>query len=402
VFLLGWISWFLPFDDLLDRRGTPLGADFAMFYVAGQVVLDGATDRLYDQAEHQLRLQALFPGIDEQFCLPYRYPPFVALLMAPLAALPYAVSFACFFALSCAAWWTALWILARDLQILRGPWRGPILVAIVGWPVALETLIGGQASMFALLLLTAAIVLVRRHQFVWAGVILALAAYKPNVLAFITLALALRYPRVLLGAIPAWVALGMVSLIPNGWSGISDYLTLGMQLAVQTWDVETPFWKVHSLASWFELLPGGQERVVSLAVGLASTVTVVWIWRRAIGDSMTGPVLATLVSINALFNPYTPIYDLTLLLPGVLLTAESLWLRYGNDLEGRLGTAQLILAALYFGPHLSQLSAKALGVQSFALVLLALAVWQAVQLLKPVHPRARVEVSLEPVRSAGP
>src|SRR5690554_1076432 len=75
VMLIGWISWFYPFDDLLDRQGTPLGADFSMFYVSGQVAGSESADRLYDQAEHQQQLQALFPGISKSFCLPYRYPP---------------------------------------------------------------------------------------------------------------------------------------------------------------------------------------------------------------------------------------------------------------------------------------------------------------------------------------
>ena len=114
VFLVVWAAWFFPFDDLLDRRGTPLGADYAMFYVAGRVVLNGTANELYDQAEHQQRLAAIFPGIDRSFCLPYRYPPFVALLMAPLAALPYPISYALFFLLCLASWCAAVWIATRD------------------------------------------------------------------------------------------------------------------------------------------------------------------------------------------------------------------------------------------------------------------------------------------------
>ena len=37
-------------EDMLDRSGTPLCADFSMFYVAGQIVWDGAGEQLYDQA----------------------------------------------------------------------------------------------------------------------------------------------------------------------------------------------------------------------------------------------------------------------------------------------------------------------------------------------------------------
>ena len=71
LFLLGWALWFWPYDDLLDRSGTPLGADFSIFYVAGQMTATGKPAQLYDQAAHQARLHDLFPGIDPQFALPY-------------------------------------------------------------------------------------------------------------------------------------------------------------------------------------------------------------------------------------------------------------------------------------------------------------------------------------------
>ena len=100
----------------------------------------------------QQRLHALFPGIDEEFCLPFRYPPFVALLAAPLAALPYAFSYALFVLISAVAWFAALRCLASEVTFLQGPWRRTVWLAAAGWPVVLETLIGGQASLLALLI----------------------------------------------------------------------------------------------------------------------------------------------------------------------------------------------------------------------------------------------------------
>ena len=89
VMLLGWVAAFYPLDDLLDRQGTPLGADFSMFYAAGKVAGSEPSSSLYDQAVHQQQLHRLFPALSANFCLPYRYPPFVAALMAPLSTLPY-------------------------------------------------------------------------------------------------------------------------------------------------------------------------------------------------------------------------------------------------------------------------------------------------------------------------
>ncbi|MFV1964385.1 MAG: glycosyltransferase family 87 protein [Pirellulaceae bacterium] len=378
LFLAGWFAGLFPFDDLLDRCGTPLGADYSMFYVAGQVVLDGAADRLYDQAEHQQRLHALFPGLDNAFCLPYRYPPFVAVLMAPLAALPYPISYGCFLLLSCLAWASAIWLMTKHLRILRGRWRRPVLWAIAGWPLAWETLMGGQASMFAMLILSCSFVLVRARRWVSAGAVLALAAYKPNVLAFVALGIVLRYPRMLKGAIPIATLLGLFSLFPAGWKGWNDYMALSSQLALQPWNVATPYWKVHGIASWLAMLPGENERVCSLVLGAALAALVAWFWRSSEASETTAAPLAigALVSVNALFNPYTPIYDLSLLMVGSLLTAESLARRYGASVAGRLGLAQVILATIYFGPHLSQVTSQWIAVQPFSLALLVLFFWQ--------------------------
>lgn len=377
MFVLGWAGWFYPYDDLLDQSGTPLGADFAMFYVAGQVVVDGAGDQLYDQAEHQRRLQELFPTIDSSFALPYRYPPCVAALLAPLAVLPYALAYFVFFTLSCAAWWTAAKRLVKTVPELHEAWRKSLRWTILGWPVALETLIGGQASMFALAIVVGVYWLVRNDRFVLAGATLALAAYKPNVLAFVALGCLVRYPRMLRGFVPAAIAVGAVCLIPNGWTGLTSYIDLTRGLATQPWDVATPLWKVHGLTSWFNLFFGDDGRLACGIVGLATVSLVAWRSRLAATKESIEPIwFATLISLNALFNAYTPIYDLTLLLVGAVLTAEHLVQRYGPNVVRSLAATQLLLAIVYFGPHLSQVIAKSGGAQPFGLVLAALAIWQ--------------------------
>ncbi len=377
VFLVGWCVWFYPYDDLLDRSGTPLGADYAMFYVAGQIVLDGASDELYEQAEHQRRLQQLFPAIDPRAALPYRYPPFVALLMAPLAALPYVVSYGVFLAASCACGLTALRLLCCELGC-PADLRPLVYLAFAGWPVALETIIGGQASMFALLLMAATTVLLRHRRYLAAGAVIALAAYKPNVLLLVGVGCVLYRPRTLRGVLPAAALLVALSLAAGGWQGLVDYYRLTTQLAVGSWDVDTPFWKVHSLSSWLGLLVEGRQRLLGLLLGLLAVTGVVWRWRRAEAAGGTPLLisLALLVTINALANAYTPIYDLTLLAAGVLLTAASLGTGEEEPWRRHLPAAQLLLAILFLGPHMSQSAARLLGVQLFPLALLAAAVWQ--------------------------
>lgn len=383
VFIVGWAGWFFPFDDLLDQSGTPLGADFSMFYVAGQVVLDGAGDQLYDQAEHQRRLQQLFPAIDPSFALPYRYPPFVATLMAPLAALPYALAYAAFFALSCVAWWTAARQLVAASPALGETWQRSLRWAIIGWPVALETLVGGQASMFALLIAVSVYVLLQKQRLVFAGAILALAAYKPNVLALLALGCLIRYPRMLKGCVPVVAAIGPLCLAPNGWEGVTQYRELTTSLATQAWDVATPMWKVHGLAPWFNLTLGSDGRLACGLIGLAAVAFVAIRARFLSGAGAIEPIwFATLISVNSLFNAYTPIYDLVLLGIAAVLTAEHLVREHGPNVNRSLAATQLMLGIVYLGPHLSQALAKSTGAQPFGLILAALAVWQGSMMLQ--------------------
>ena len=397
VFLLGWLSWFWPYDDWLDRSGTPLAADFSMFYVAGQTVLGGETSQLYDPAAAQARLVDLFPGIDPHFALPYRYPPLVGTVMAPLACLPYPVAALLFMTLGLVSALAGLRLLVSETGIggtrIGGTGMGDVAasdtgrtwngnqrlcyLALLSWPVVLETWIGGQASLFALLIVCLGIVLMQREQDTWAGAVWALAAYKPNVLLLVVIGCVLFRPRVLRGLLPVGAALLGLTWLTTGWSALVEYAELTLQLAARPWDVETPFWKVHSFSQWLTLVVGDQARIVTLLLGLLATIGVVWRWRGT-GNAPRAPLpYALLITINALANPYTPIYDLTLLAAGVILMVASEETSRRYPLARYAAGWQIVLAALYFGPHLSQLIAKSSGVQFFPLLLLGYAVFQA-------------------------
>ena len=393
LFLLGWLGWFYPFDDLLDGSGTPLGADFTMFYVAGQVAADGEWSSLYDQAEHQHRLQTLFPGIDSKFCLPYRYPPLVACAAAGLARLPYLLAFGIFLTCSVGSLVVSIVVWRRELTWLQDP-RGSILLwAVAGWPVVLETLIGGQASIFAVLICTLSILFVRRKHDTLAGACLALAICKPNVLLLFGAGLVAYRPSILRGAIP--VACGLVGLMfwLVGTPVMSEYLFATSNLAAGEWNVETPFWKVHSLSAWWSHLPG--HRLAISGVGVAAAIAVGARWRAR--PDAAWLAIALLVTLNSLLNPYTPIYDLSLLSIAAFCFAQHYFVGAGLEPLQRYPVAHraapvglyLALLGLYFGPHFSQSMAKTIGLQLFPLLMLFAAGWQARQLWQRVgrqHP----------------
>lgn len=418
VCLAGWISWFWPFDDLLDRQGTPLGADFSMFFTAGQIASDGEFAKLYDQAEHQRRLHESFPGLDAQFCLPFRYPPAVALVLAPLSRLPYAAAWGAFSIASCLAYAGSLYLLAKcplppfwrtreTSELLQLPkWsQRTFLTAVwacVGWPVAWEVLIGGQASMFALAIVVVAIALISNQRLVLAGAVLALSAYKPNVLVWFAVGIALRHPRVVLGAVPVLGAMAGFSCLA-GRERLGEYLQLALDLTSGAWDIETPFWKAHSFASCFELVMPGHGRSATILIGLLASAMISIVWRRedAKGSTWSQPFsLAGLLVVNALLNPYTPIYDLVLLAPAgwlVLKGFSSAPAKENSPVSAAF--VQCWLAVLFFGPHLSQALARPLGLQLFPFALAAVGV--AVLTTKSHQRVCRTIVSIVPP-PAGP
>lgn len=372
-----WVANFWPFDDLIDRSGNPLGADYAVFYLPGRMVLDGRTDELYSHEAQQRALHELFPSLAPGDWLPFRYPPWVATVMAPLAALPYVASLALFTTASLVALVWAWHLLGRQLTWLDGSWHRTALVALLGWPVVWETLLDGQSSLFTLAILATTTALVDARRFTTASAVLVLATFKPNVLAWFALGYVARYPRLLGGAIPVGLVLVGVSAATVGWSGVLDYVRLASQLSVQPWDFETDAAKMQGLASWLSLIVPGHERQLLLVVGLTAVTSIVVAWRRR-GDDRGTACTATglLVLVNTLCNPYVPIYDLVLLSAAAACFVEARRLCLPETSPTSSTPATWLLAAGYFGPHLSQAICHQWDVQPFPLVLAVCTAWQ--------------------------
>jgi hypothetical protein len=369
---------YLPFDDLLDRGGIPWGGDFPTYYIAGSMAAEGDLRQLYDAAEHQRRIRQLFPGISPLYCLPYRYPPMLAAVMAPMALLSYAQSSTLFALVSVALILGSIALLMRTTGLAATNWRSTAWWGAVTAPVVLEPIIGGQLSPVALMIVAATVALLHGGRQSLAGAVLALSLFKPNVLALFGVVCVLRYPRMLLGAVPVGLVWLAANVMVVGVDGTLAYLHLGSQLALDEWSIRAPAHKLHGLAAWWQLMASGRERELTLALGTVSACWVAYRWHKAKDDGATFWIALSLaLTINALGNPYVPIYDLALLMPGALLMTAGLICRYGPELNGKLLPAQVLIGCVYFGPHLSQAVAAQWGVQLFPLLLAAIGIWQA-------------------------
>ena len=364
LLLLGWSAWFFPFDDLVDRSGTPLGGDYVMLYVAGQVVGAGATDTLYDDQSNQRRSSQLFSGLNPSESWPYRYPPTVAVAMLPLSQLPYAWSFALFTLIQLSLLSISVWLLGRDYSVLHQ--RSGWLWALVGSPLVLESLIGGQSSLLAFACLLGFLHYLRRDKYSIAGMLLAVTLYKPNVAALLVVAALVVHPRLLIGFLPT-TAVGLgIALWAAGVSGVVNYIQLATQLASSPWSLETPFWKVHGLAPLFQWSLPEHGKLVCAAIGLLVSLIVAWRWRKGRLPELLA--VALLLCFNALFNPYVPIYDLVLLELALVLVCQAAY--SGQVKLQSIVFFQCAAVLLFVGPHLSQSFARPLGWNPFPILLL--------------------------------
>ncbi len=367
--LSGWAAWFAPFDDLIDRSGTPFGGDYVMLYAAGQAVLTGESKTLYDDALNQQRTSRILPALAPNQSWPYRYPPTVAVCASLLAGIPFAASFAVFLGLQVGLLLFSVRVFTGLLPAAPHASRNRWMLAMMGTPVVLETLIGGQSSLLALACVAGYLLASANQRDGLAGMALALSLYKPNVLALFVLGSLVQRPRLLRSFLATAAAGGVLAVSVAGVEPLAEYLTLGSRLATSRWALETPLHKVHGLAPLFQTMFGTHGRLFAFACGAVLALAVATLRRR--GCIGVNTATALLLLINALLNPYVPIYDLVLLIPTVVLMARAVHVGELACPSPRMATAALLL--LFAGPHLSQAISQRTGLQPFPVVLLGLA-----------------------------
>lgn len=188
VFLVLFLATRWLAEDGLDPNGNPLAPDLAQFYVAGQLVLEGKTDRLYDQAYVWERINTTL-GVDDGTGTAFFYPPYVAWLCVPLALLPFTVTAWLYLGLSLAlglglGWWMAVELLRpREMEEAPG-WRDEAINACWLFVAAVpfwRCLLFGQNGLLWLLIAWCSYLLARRDRWFLAGLLMALGACKPQV-----------------------------------------------------------------------------------------------------------------------------------------------------------------------------------------------------------------------------
>lgn len=321
----GW--WWHP-PGLVNLAGVNIGRDFVAFWSAAGLALTGQPASAYDHAAlHAAEFQAI--GAPVKFTA-WFYPPFVQLLSAPLALMPYLSAL-------------ALWLLAplSGLLIVVRRFAPHVLTALATliFPATAQCLITGQNGVLTALIVAAGLLQLERRP-ILAGLILGTLSYKPHIAAAVFAALLFgRYWRSLGTAVAVAVSLAAASIIAFGlepWIAFlreSHYATTLLEDGQLPWEFMVTVFAAARLAGFAVSLSYALQAVTALG----ALVALYLVWRR---PGPLAPRAAVLAAIIPLTTPFAYNYDL------VVVVLALIWLvREGLQTGFRRGEVAVLALA---------------------------------------------------------
>jgi hypothetical protein len=246
-------------------------------------------------------------------------------------------------------------------------------------PFLMETWIGGQVSVLAFFAISLFVYCRSKGWKYLAGLALALALFKPTLIAIPALMLVCgRRWRMLAGVSTGAAALALASFFTAGPQGCLTWVeTLKFYGRLATGPAAAfRRNKYVDLGSFCNLLLGTWSGLAQILAALAviagiGILAAAW-WKSSTWDRGSRDLLWAATFSGALVcNVYTPIYDVILIGAAVALAADAILKRLPADREKFAGWMVL----LYMVPWLTQSFAEFLRIQPFTLVLAGFAWW---------------------------
>lgn len=308
-----------------------VGHDFAGFWTAARLALEGRAGEVYGDAERAAMAALLGPG---QYP-PFFYPPPALFLWLPFALAPFVVALTIWLAATGAAYAAAI----------RALLKGGSVIPAIAFPAVVVCALFGQNSLFSAALLGGAAVTLDRYPLI-AGSLIGLFVYKPQlaVLAPLVFFAARRWQAVAAAAVTSLALIAAATAVFgfNSWTGF-----LGAIPDARDWNAggAPGFDKFASPYAAIRLLGGSANLawlVQSVAAVAAIAALVFAAWKRPGGRAE----IAILVAATGLCVPFLGNYDMVVFaVPGAWLISQAMtngWLPYE-----RVG-----LALLYVSPFI--------------------------------------------------
>ncbi|MDQ2915263.1 MAG: DUF2029 domain-containing protein [Chloroflexota bacterium] len=334
--VLAAAAWLIAF---LTWSTEPAGYDFVALYAAARLVATGAASSVTDADALLAMEHATLP--ERTILLNNPNPPALALLMAPLGALPLVPAYAIWAALGGVALAAAAYFLGHLADARE---RMRILPFAILAPPSLIALTEGQTTPFVLLAVAASL---RAPPF-WSGALLGLVAFRPQFLPVFAL-VALFDRRRAVGLVTTTALVAVVSLATVGLEGMARYPDLLTRIATELRPGEL------GLAALVRRVVGSEELVLNAALGVvlyAIAAAAVFIRSRMFTtravDASTWSILAA---------PHALLHDGVMAYPAVARAATTtgatvLWVGTGIIAalvqQAGIPVAPLWLLALWF------------------------------------------------------
>ena len=331
------------------------GVDYADYYAAGRMVIEGDIANIYHDPVHQQRLEEIL-GRDLSFTLAWPYPPTFLLAIVPFSYLPYYVSLISWLVIT-----LALVIFALYKLVPKYP---QLTIFALGFPGMYWNLKWGQNGFLSSAIIGFGLYFLENNP-VLSGVIFGLLSYKPQIaiFPFFILLLSKKW-RVLLWAAVSAIIFALISALLFGFGTWSNFFSSLFGSSSDRYLNWTNYASINpSLFSFFRTqIPNDLFCYAALAVfGIVILLAVCWIWRKSDHLELKG---AAIVLGIPLTTSYFLQYDLSILvIPFVLLAYD--FIRRGFKL-----TELIILELLFFMPLINWSLVRAIRIQICPVVLI--------------------------------
>ena len=345
--------------------------DFLVYWAAARAWLEGKLAIVYDidafTAYQNVLFADRFPNVVH--FRPFFYPPIWLLMLVPFSLLGVAKAYGAFM--------TGTMALATAAEVRRDPWGW--LVVLVS-PAAVWVVLAGQNTFLSVALFYGGLQLLARAP-VWAGILLGLLSYKPQIWVLVPLALlAARQWRALASMAATVLVLMLASAASFGpafWLAFLDAAREAAGPRVVEEMFERIFMHMTTLLAAARIV-GLPPAVSGLVQAAGALLAMVAVWLSFSRKGQSDARIAVLATATFLVSPYTLNYDLLLLMPAAVAM-----FRLGIA-DGFRPMERLVLLMLWLIPTLGMILNR-LDLPLMPLVILAFGwfAWQRLGALKP-------------------
>jgi hypothetical protein len=312
--------------------------DFSLTYVGARIVHQGLGSRLYELDLQKQTRDSLFQHPNPLF---FEHPPFEALLLSPLAALPFRAAYMLWGFLNATVWVLLIFFMRPYFPAPQED-LGYVALWLLFAPLGVA-LFQGQSSLLVLALYATAFVLLRNNCGFAAGAALGLGLFKFQfVLPFVLIFLLRKQWRFLCGFGITTAALGVLSLLTTGWHGMATYVRLLLAIGTTPQNlsygsaVDMPTIHGFVYAILGERISHLGLSITALALSVALLFFIARKWNAPGGSAGDNLMFAAAVAGSLLSGSHMFTHDFSPLLPAMFIAWASLPQRVHRSLRAAL------------------------------------------------------------------